>query len=385
MRGRILFIDQSGQLGGAELCLADVAASFAETGRTVLFDDGPFAEALRLRGLNVGVAGAGQRVAGIGKDAGLSEALGKLPAMARLLGQLRREIASCDVVYFNTAKAVVLGVLAATGLPARRVFHLHDILSREHFSAMNLRVLVAAANRCHAVIANSEATAEAFVRAGGRAPVSVIPNGFDPATSGHVNATAVATHRRTMGVTGGVVVSVFGRLARWKGQDILLQAVEDLPDVSAWIVGDALFTEDDRRFAEELASAAARLGPRVRLVGFQPDIALWMAASDIVVHCSTAPEPFGRVIVEAMFAGRAIVAADAGGPREIIAAGVNGLLSPPGDARALHESIARLASDPALRADLGRAAQRDAQKRYSLQVVLEQIHSLVYSVQRRQA
>jgi glycosyltransferase involved in cell wall biosynthesis len=68
---------------------------------------------------------------------------------------------------------------------------------------------------------------------------------------------------------------------------------------------------------------------------------------DAVVHCSTEPEPFGRVIIEGMAAGRPVIGSAAGAVPEIIQDGVNGLLTPPGDVDALAWAMARVLEDPA--------------------------------------
>jgi glycosyltransferase involved in cell wall biosynthesis len=72
------------------------------------------------------------------------------------------------------------------------------------------------------------------------------------------------------------------------------------------------------------------------------------------------PEPFGRVVVEGMAAGLAVIATDQGGPTEVIDNGVNGLLVPPGDVNALARALRRLADQPALRQQLGEAARHRA-------------------------
>ena len=83
---------------------------------------------------------------------------------------------------------------------------------------------------------------------------------------------------------------------------------------------------------------------------------------DLVVHFSTRPEPFGRVVVEAAACGVPVIAADAGGPREIVTPGVTGWLTPPGDVPALASRMAQ-----ALAEDLGPmrlAARRAAEERF---------------------
>jgi glycosyltransferase involved in cell wall biosynthesis len=173
------------------------------------------------------------------------------------------------------------------------------------------------------------------------------------------------------------VAAIFGRLARWKGQDVLIRAAARLPELAVWIVGDALFTEDDRAYAGELRKLASSLGGRVKLLGFRDDIPSLMKAADIVVHCSTAPEPFGRVIVEAMFARRPVVAARAGGPIEILADSAAGKLVSPGDAGSLEDALRRLLGSPGERLRLGEAGRQRAEAEYALPVVLKKTDAVL--------
>ena len=91
-----------------------------------------------------------------------------------------------------------------------------------------------------------------------------------------------------------------------------------------------------------------------------------------MIHCSTSPEPFGRVIVEAMLAGRPVVAAKAGGALEILKDHETGLLVESGNPQALARAIRTLLGDPELAATLGESAKRDAQERFGLDKILQQ-------------
>jgi glycosyltransferase involved in cell wall biosynthesis len=132
--------------------------------------------------------------------------------------------------------------------------------------------------------------------------------------------------------------------------------------VHGLIVGDALFGED--AYAADLQRKAADLGlgDRVHFLGFRRDVPKLMAACDIIVHTSVAPEPFGRMVVEGMLSGRPVIASDAGGVREIVTDGRTGRLTPPGDARALAEVLRATLDDAEVSrnmADAGRAWARD--------------------------
>ena len=104
------------------------------------------------------------------------------------------------------------------------------------------------------------------------------------------------------------------------------------------------------------------IADRVRLVGECDDMPAALMLADVVVHASTRPEAFGRVVIEAQAMGRPVIASDLGGPVETVEHGVTGWRVPPGDAAALAEAIeAALALPEEERAALGeRARERGA-------------------------
>lgn len=371
----ILFLDQSGELGGAELCLADIAELAGERSAVLLFQDGPFAELLRARNIAVYVAALPKMAARVDKAASLFAHLRALPGMVLLMFRGLRIAKHFDLLYANTAKALIVGAVLAFLLRKKFCFHLHDILSADHFSAINRRLIVSLANRAEAVMANSLATGEAFRSNGGEKDlVRVIPNGFE------ISRFRASLGKQPLGLPDGVapgdcpLVGLFGRITRWKGQDVLIKALAELPGVHGLIVGEALFTAEDRIFREEIRKLAIDLGlaDRIHFVGFCRDIVPLLFRVDLVVHCSTSPEPFGRVIVEAMLAGRPVVAAKAGGALEIVKDHETGLLVEPSDSHALAGAIHELLANRQLAATLGESAKRDAEERFGLEGVLRQ-------------
>ena len=98
------------------------------------------------------------------------------------------------------------------------------------------------------------------------------------------------------------------------------------------------------------------------------------AGADICVVPSVWREPFGIAAVEAMAAGKPVVASRAGGLADIVADGVTGLLVEPGDAVALADALARLIADPGLREKMGRAGRERAVRNYSWDVLMRQIY-----------
>jgi glycosyltransferase involved in cell wall biosynthesis len=167
---------------------------------------------------------------------------------------------------------------------------------------------------------------------------------------------------------GAMTVGLVATMGLWKGHEVFLRALALLPrDLSlrAYVVGGRIYrTAGSEVDPNALRRQAAELGiaDRVGFTGFVDDPAAAMRALDVVVHASTAPEPFGLVIAEAMACGRPVVVSDAGGAAEIADAGA--LRVPPGDAAALAGALLRLAGDAQLRARLGRAGRAHAEAHF---------------------
>lgn len=181
-----------------------------------------------------------------------------------------------------------------------------------------------------------------------------------------------------------VAVAIFGRVIPWKGQLEFVQAMSRVMQgrthVHAVIVGD----ESDGaqsyidRVREHIASSGS--AERFILAGYQSNVEEYYAATDVVVHASVTPEPFGMVVPEAMAAGKPVVAMDAGGPREIVQREVHGLLVAPGDLGALADAIARLADDAALRQAMGTAGRQSARERFSIEASAARVNDVYRDV-----
>ncbi len=375
---RILFLDQSGKTGGAELSLMDVAHPYRDRCLVALFEDGPFRQRLEQVGIPVtSLASTGLKIS---KDNRWWQSLGRLGSLLPLIQKCSRLSLDYDLIYANTSKALVIGALASRLSGRPLVYHLRDILSPEHFSLSNLRIAVGLANRCASlVIANSQATRDAFIKAGGNPSLcEVVYNGFEPARY-QVDSGCRQRLRQSLSLPADAfVVGQFSRLSPWKGQHVLIKALTDCPQpVVVLLVGAALFGEED--YVEQLHQQVAELGlgDRVHFLGFRTDIAELLSACDLVAHTSTAPEPFGRVIVEAMFAQRPIIGAAAGGVPELIQPGETGWLTSPGDAAVLAKTIGDCWGDRAGLQRVTHQAYEAAHQRFSLSYIQEQIQSLL--------
>lgn len=380
---RTLFVDHAGVMGGAEFSLLDVVTAIGPSATVLLLGDGPFRTDLERRGVSVSVDalrafGTVRKRSVLPSPAALVDAFGAARRLAK-------RATACDVMHANSQKAFVVAAIA--GWMARRpvIWHLRDILGAPHFSGANVRAVVWLANRfAAAVIANSRATADAFVAAGGRASlVRVVHNGIDPAPFDAVSSDAARACRDAIGPArpAPLVVHV-GRFHHWKGQQVLLRALAIEARAHAWIVGAPLFGED--AFAAELHTLASTLGvgARVKFLGFRADVPTLLGAADIVVHSSVYPEPFGRVVVEGMLAGRPVIAADSGGVREIVTNGVTGVLVPPDDPARLAAAIGRLIDHPDDASAMAARGAAHAREHFSRAAMVEGVRAVIASVAR---
>jgi glycosyltransferase involved in cell wall biosynthesis len=204
-------------------------------------------------------------------------------------------------------------------------------------------------------------------------------------TDTFMQATDKGTIRAEFGLTmHDVVISNVGLLASWKGQDYFLEAlaqvVQTIPQLKALIVGpvDPYQQHYYKRLKHLVASL--ELSNTVIFTGFRADIPRIMASSDIIVHSASEPEPFGRVIAEAMVAGTPVIATAAGGVLEIVQDQVDGLLVPPQNAPAMAKALLHLLNNPEQARLIAQRAQQHARKRFSVQQHVDAVQRIYQHV-----
>ena len=377
---KILFLDQSGKPGGAELCLIDIAKPYRQDCLVGLFADGSFKTLLEENQIPVKVLN--RKEIEVRKESSLLQGLRSVGQILPLILTVAKIAREYDLIYANTQKALAIGALASFLSNRPLVYHLHDILSPEHFSQTNRRIAIALANKfASLVIANSQASKDAFIDAGGKSEiVKIVYNGFEPAQY-KVKESQVNDIKQELELDGKFVVGHFSRLAPWKGQHILIEAIAKTPkNVIAILVGDALFGEQE--YVSQLHEQVRDLGleNRVKFLGFRDDIPQLMTACDLVSHTSTSPEPFGRVIVEAMLCEKPIVAAKAGGAIELIDHEVNGFLTTPENTQELTQIINKCLNNPEEITKIAKTARQNAAERFDVTKINQQITQHIQSM-----
>jgi glycosyltransferase involved in cell wall biosynthesis len=382
---RVLFLNPTAGLGGAERALLEMVASLREQYprcqiAVIVGDRGALLRKLEGLGASTFLMPFPQALARIG-DAGAGGPAGaavsqrrvllRLAAAAPLivtylcrLGDMIRCIAP-DVIHTNGFKMDLLGTWAA---PPRTpvIWHLHDFVSLRPLMRQLLKLAV---HRCAGVIANSQSVACDLQATLARAPAAytvyqAIDLGNFTPEGRRLDLDELAG--MAPAETGILRVGLVATTARWKGHEVFLRALSMLPleRIRAYIIGGPIYRTAGSQYSlAELRQTASALGlgGRVGFTGFISDAAAAIRTLDILVHASVAPEPFGLTVAEAFACGRAVIASRGGGVLEIMRENHNALGHQPGDARELAAALARLAQDPALRRMLGVAARQTAE------------------------
>lgn len=380
---RVLFLNPLSELGGAERCLLDLMASMRDARSDLSMDlvvssSGPLADEADRLGVQVHVVSMPRAVSALGDSAvGRSAVVGQLRlardlvlagmsvvAYARRLRRLVRELAP-DVIHSNGIKSHLLAAMASGGVPV--VWHIRDLIGTRPLVSRALRL---AASQASAAIAISKLVERDARSVLGALPIHVVYDAIDTEefSPGQEDGAWLDTLAGIEGAPADTVrVGLIATYARWKGQDVFIDAISRIPSppgsrpVRFYIVGGPIYETRGSQFTVgELRELAERAGVAHRLgfVSFQRDIVKVYRSLDIVVHASTQPEPFGRTIAEAMACGRAVVFSSESGAAELVSEFGTATFSSC-ESATLATAISRLATDDALRERIG--AQRREQ------------------------
>ncbi len=221
-------------------------------------------------------------------------------------------------------------------------------------------------------VAISEAGAKFFNEDIKTHRVIVIPNGLS--VNGRLGSFEEKRNqeRRSMGIKSDAkVVTIVGRLVPWKGHEVYLKALAKVvhknPNVAGLILGHD--STPDQSYLKKLQNLTHKLGltSKVQFMPWQEDVWSVYAASDIVVHASIEPEPFGLVILEAMFAKRPVIATKGGGVSDLVIDGESGYLIEPNQVDDLANAIERLAHDSELTDRLAERGQERARSLFTME------------------
>lgn len=274
----------------------------------------------------------------------------------RLASRLRKSRAA--LLHANSLRACILGGLAGrlAGVPV--VWQIHSVISEPMMTPAAVRLMRWLARWLpHRIICNSVATAACFSGLGDR--VRIIACGLD-----------TGLYARNGRAPGASRVGMIARFSPLKGQHVFVEAAKQVsvghPDAEFVLAGVPLFGEE--AYADRVrGDAEACVNPdRFQFLGFVDDVPSLLRELDIVVQPSVYPEGFGQSVLEAMMAGKPVIASATGGLCELVQDGATGRLVPPDDPAALGHAIHDLLADPAAASAMGQRARRRAFELYDI-------------------
>jgi len=380
--GRILFVHQSSDLYGSDRVLLDIAEAVTNAGGEPIIalpGEGPLPEALRSRNIEVHVLTDAKVLKLSRASLTPAGALRLAAAIPSALAALDRCVGArrIDRVHSNTL-AVLGGALWALRRGVRHLWHVHEIVERPRYAAIAFPWLLR--HLADDVVGNSNATREWLVHEQPRlaARSKVVWNGASTAEAQANETEALALHRQFRPNGARLAIGLVGRINRMKGHALLIEAAESLwargfGDFSVVFVGSPPSGQDIFLTQLQERIAASPLRDRIVVQGYMDQVAPAYAALDIVCVPSTEAEAFGLVAVEAMAAGRPVVAARIGGLPEVVLDGETGYLHHPGDARALAARLQDLLTDPQRRRDFGLAGLARFQSEFTVGAMSERM------------
>lgn len=380
---KILILLTHSDLGGAERVALDFIKNVHQRRydcHVVLPRSGALEGELRSAGVPWTILPFGGRMTRLTQTGKRRLNLATLTALAldlwRYLAGLRRLAVATrpDIVYTHGVKAEFLSAALSLIYRVPIVWHLH-VFSPQGLAGRVHRIL---AGRVRTLIANSAAVRNALYPEC-QAKCRVVHCGID---TDHFRPLARPSNSQNAATPAdGIMIGMVCVLAPWKGVDLFLRAVAPVmianDAVRAMVVGDVLYDTEGHssHYKDELVQLAQQLGIGARVVfhPFMKDPLPAFSALDIAVHASKTPEPFGRVVAEAMSCGKAVIASAGGGVLEQIQPGVDGLLTKMNDESSLRAALDTLVNDPALRQQLGRAARQRVVTNLSLSQFVERV------------
>jgi glycosyltransferase involved in cell wall biosynthesis len=354
---RVLHVQKVKGVGGSERHLFSLLPALRELGiearmwAATTGDSKRFVQEMRDRGVEVVEVPAG------------------VDLNPRVLRSLWVEIRSFrpELVHTHLLHGDLYGQLAAQlrRVPAICSFHgVHRFFANEPVRSAE-RLVGRLALR---TIAISEHVRDFLIRTQLRPPgsIDVIPYGIDP-RDWELTREARARGRARLGLRDDdIAVGIASRLIAGKGHELLIRAFTharaQIPNLRLLVAGDGPLRSDIERVSRQLDPGA------VLMLGFVPDIKTFMASCDIVAFPTlpTLGEGFGLAALEAMAAGRPVIATRVASLPEIVADGETGILIPPGDSLLLAAALGRLATNLTLRERLGASGRRRAFERFDL-------------------
>jgi len=255
-----------------------------------------------------------------------------------------REFKKYEVIYINTIVCFSAIVACFFIKDREKYIHIREIPPKNIILFFRLLLILSGAK----LIFNSKATATSFSLSG-----SVILNGV-PAIDSKENELGLENREQ-------LKILIIGRINSWKGQEFFIRSILNYKKpILVRVVGDVF--DGQKYFLDELKAFVVSEKLNVEFYGFSENPSVHYNWADYVVVPSIAPEPFGRVAIEAMSCSTPVIASNHGGLSEIVTHGVDGMLFEPRNEDSLLSVLNEL---PAVNTTEYMSLSSSAYKKYS--------------------
>lgn len=388
---RILFLNHSDKIGGAERSLLDVL-KFIDKERfypvIVTSKEGQFLNAVKTLGISTRIVPIHPAIFRLSRKDKLTPSLiginilrllEPLLSLARFV--IREDI---DVIYSNSLKTDILAAVISLLTRRKLIWHIRDMLPQGKI--MRLFIFLGM-NFPDRIIVNSDFTATQFSHSPKIfSKIKRIYNGVD---IDKFRPLDVDSLKKSIGLNRfAKLVGIFSMLTPWKGHSCFIKAAElvvrEKPDTGFLVVGDEIYDTSSakkgyRQELEKLVKAAC-LENNFIFAGYKDNIAELLNLCDLVVSASLEPEPFGRTAIEAMACGKPVIAPRCGGFLETIIDEKTGLLFSCNDHEDLAKKIIYLLNESKLINKMGFDGKGIVEKKFNSRNLTREIEAVISGI-----
>lgn len=350
----ILFVHQASELYGSDKTLFDLTTGLNKSQFhpvVILPGPGPLQDELHAKNIETHIVTLTKLSRVKMSISGLAQIpfslLKSTHALTKVLSGTR-----IDIVHSNTL-AVLTGAAWAKLHSKPHVWHVHEMITKPTFVKKGYAILLNVL--ADKVVFISNASKDLFTSSNPKLTKksTVVWNGLNRTIP--KNADKISSLRRNLGLNKhDILVALVGRINRWKGQQLLIQAAtaiweKQIENIHFLIVGSA--PPGQNHFKKSLVEAAnnSPASEQIHFMDFYRNIWEIWDACDIAVLPSTEPEPFGMVVLEAMASQKPVVAAGHGGVTEIVKNNETGYIITPSNTQELADALIKLSLDQELR------------------------------------
>lgn len=386
MKKKILFVTHSGELGGAESKMLTLIQDTKFECEILILSDGKLAEKAKRLGIKTQTLLMPKLISSLRKGTKSLDYSFGFSEMKNFLVKYNSRKDDFDFIVCMSQKAHFLTLMSK--IPKDKIiWFMNDRLNRDYFGFLAFNFIkISSKFTKYPIILNSKISKDDWHSAKARKNnIHIIPSGIDTTLYDKKKNNSdkkIAEIKDNYHSSADNVISLVGRICEWKGQDLAIEAIKDIDNAVLLIIGGAQFAGDElyEKFLKNKVQSY-RLEKKIFFMGHVDNISDYLFASDLVIHCSTIPEPFGRVIVEGMLAEKIVLAPNSGGPLEILEEGKTGYFYKMGSIESLKTKIKEIFNkDKSDIETVAKNARAEALENYSSEMMTKKFEEILENV-----